>query len=1096
MLRAALDLFLEVADLPAAERERVLTHRCAQSPALRARVEAMMLREADSPPLGERSFKTGGGARVAMDLERRHDHVPMPMLRGRYRVLTLLGEGGMGTVYEAEQVSPRRLVALKALRATVLGSEQALRRFALEADVLARLQHPSIAQVYEAGFGEDDGVGPAWIAMELVRGRPLVLAAQERRLDQRARLTLFLDVCEAVAFAHQKGVIHRDLKPGNILLTEPEGDAPLGRVKVLDFGVARVIGGEWDVAQDLASQLTGPGQLIGTLPYMSPEQVSGDVDAVDIRTDVYALGVILYELLAGKRPFDFHARPLDEALRVIRDTEPPLPSTRAPRSEAPSVCGDLDAIALKALAKDPSRRYQSVSRFADDVRAHLRGEPITARAGSAWYIVRRRARRFRVHIAVGLLATLGVITFAVRAGLDAEESDRLAKIAQRAEAETERARAALAVQLSNARLEQARLLSANGNLGEAAALLRRESQHRNDDSMRWALRDLAARHSCIVAWSAHTGVMHLTALMAEASVVVSAAEDGLVMLSGLDGMTLACSQLDSPIMSGALDPWKDQIVVGLADGCVVTLDAWTLAERDSEWRHAAPVSAIACFNGTVASAATDGSVVHVSTSGGLRVLPQRVGAVRAIALFDHDTVIVGDSRGAVTRIDVGPDGSSDTARIIARHDAVVGTIAVDRIRGRVISGSADRMLRSTDLERIEAPMFAADSANGTVRVVGVDEESGDIFGSGWWAVDRWDSSLIAKRRITSPPTGATTAQFDLAHGLIVTGDAEGTVSLWAVHRQGVNAGGVAIPPLAGRCCTALSRDGRRLVAGDSEGRVVVCDVTTGAVRAELPSHQRRVRAATFHPSGNVVATIADDGWLQLCDARDGQPIARRNGFHPQSAASIRFSPNGRVVAATCADYSVRIMTVPSLDPIAVLPSGGDEALAVAWSPDGSTLVTTCRDGTVCLWSAAGVELARIDVAETPWTPAFSPDGSMLAIGGWARAIDIHDARTLAWQRRLTGSAGLITDVAWLTGSSSLDGHALVLGASVDGEVRIWDPADARIVFSFEPFAGKEVVSCSVNADATIIAASGSSGEAATWTLARWDDWVRRGLHTR
>ena len=229
---------------------------------------------------------------------------------GRYRLLRVIGEGGMGTVYEAEQEKPRRLVALKVIRPGLV-TPQRLRRFEQESQLLGWLQHPGIAQVYEAGTA-DAGHGPQpFFAMELIRGRTLDQYAVAARLAVRDRLELAARICDAVQHAHQKGIVHRDLKPGNIVI-----DAT-GQPKILDFGVARA------TESDLHATLeTGFGQVVGTLPYMSPEQVAGDPAELDTRSDVYALGVILYELMAGRLPYDLPRRSLPEAMRIIHEQEP------------------------------------------------------------------------------------------------------------------------------------------------------------------------------------------------------------------------------------------------------------------------------------------------------------------------------------------------------------------------------------------------------------------------------------------------------------------------------------------------------------------------------------------------------------------------------------------------------------------------------------------------------------------------------------------------------------------------------------------------------------------------------------------------------
>ncbi len=317
-----------------------------------------------------------------------------------YTVLRTLGRGGMGVVYLAEQDGTRRTVALKVIRPG-LATPGALQRFAFEAQVLGRLNHPGIAQVYDAGTA-DTGHGPQpYFAMELVDGVSITQHARERNLDARARLALLAQVCDAVEYAHVKGVIHRDLKPANILVMPADTAAErstqhpahsTGLVKVLDFGVARATTPALDSSlAGLPSLNTQTGQLVGTLPYMSPEQIAGDPDDVDTRSDVYALGVIGYELLAGRPAFQVENIPPLEGARIVRETEPPPLS-----SVSRLYKGDIETVIAAAMEKDRERRYRSAGALAADIRRYLNDEPVEARPASAWYQVRKFARRNRV----------------------------------------------------------------------------------------------------------------------------------------------------------------------------------------------------------------------------------------------------------------------------------------------------------------------------------------------------------------------------------------------------------------------------------------------------------------------------------------------------------------------------------------------------------------------------------------------------------------------------------------------------------------------------------------------------------------------------
>ncbi|MEW6252401.1 MAG: serine/threonine-protein kinase [Planctomycetota bacterium] len=351
----------------------------------------------------------------------------LPERIGRYRILRRLGAGGMGVVYLAEQEHPRRLVALKVIRPGA-ASPESLRRFAYESEVLGRLHHPGIAQIYEAGAA-DTGAGPQpFFALEFVAGQPLTDFARAQRLDVRQRLSLIAAVCDAVEHAHRKGVIHRDLKPANILVDES------GQPKILDFGVARAT----DADVRVTTLQTDVGQLVGTLPYMSPEQVAGDALRLDTRSDVYALGVVLYELLAGHLPHDLAHQTIPEAARIIRDETPQSLGTvhKAFR-------GDLETIVAAALAKDVERRYASASALAADLRRYLNSEPISARPANAWYQLRKFAGRNRAlvggaatalaFLVVGITGTTWQAVRAMRAEREIRAQRDAALVAREAE---------------------------------------------------------------------------------------------------------------------------------------------------------------------------------------------------------------------------------------------------------------------------------------------------------------------------------------------------------------------------------------------------------------------------------------------------------------------------------------------------------------------------------------------------------------------------------------------------------------------------------------------------------------------------------------
>jgi tetratricopeptide (TPR) repeat protein len=357
----------------------------------------------------------------------------IPRRVASYDVKRVIASGGMGTVYEATQDHPRRTVAVKVMRHGIT-SPRAIRRFEYESQILARLQHPGIAHVYEAGWHEEGGERVPYFAMEYIPNAKSVLRyADQKDLSVRERLKLFIDVCQAVHHGHQRGVIHRDLKPGNILVNAQ------GQVKVIDFGIARCT----DADLNLTATRTRLGEMIGTLKYMSPEQCRADPQDLDIRSDIYSLGVLLYELLSGCPPYDLRDTPIVSATKVICD-EPPTRLSSVNRS----LRGDIETIVAKTLEKDRSQRYQSALALADDIGRYLNEEPIVARPPSAVYRLRKLVRRRRVPFAVAAVLLVVVLVGAAREARAWNlrlENERLAAEAQREDRDRLAAELVLAV---------------------------------------------------------------------------------------------------------------------------------------------------------------------------------------------------------------------------------------------------------------------------------------------------------------------------------------------------------------------------------------------------------------------------------------------------------------------------------------------------------------------------------------------------------------------------------------------------------------------------------------------------------------------------
>jgi len=483
MTRSAADIFHEARELQAEQRATYLLGACGKDVALRAKVEALLKADADAgsflgSPAAEQGARAQGQAGAQI---------------GRYKLLEQIGEGGMGAIWMAEQREPvKRRVALKIIKLG-MDTKQVIARFEAERQALAMMDHPHIAKVLDAGATE---TGRPYFVMEYIKGIPILEFCDQHKVDTRARLQLFTQVCHAIQHAHQKGIIHRDIKPSNVLVTLHDG-VPVP--KVIDFGIAKATNSE------LTSKtlFTEHRQLIGTPAYMSPEQAEMSGLDIDTRSDIYSLGVLLYELLTGTTPFNIKAlleSGFGEMLRAIREDEPHKPSTRIStlgetgtrtalqrsvdaKKLSTLLRGDIDWIVMKCLEKDRSRRYETASGLAADIVRHLSDEPVSAGAPSASYRLRKFVRRNRGQVLAGgaivVALAVGVVAFAWKAAEASEQRDRAVAARGAETAQRERAEAARAEAEKQREIAQAEEAAA---VAQAAEAVRQEAQARKHES--------------------------------------------------------------------------------------------------------------------------------------------------------------------------------------------------------------------------------------------------------------------------------------------------------------------------------------------------------------------------------------------------------------------------------------------------------------------------------------------------------------------------------------------------------------------------------------------------------------------------------------
>jgi len=1113
------ELFQELADLDPLSRLALLDIRCAGDPKLRAAVEELLNFDAKAQKTPDFLRGPGSDLRAAFRLT----EYAMPASFGRYRVLRRLGEGGMGTVYEAEQDAPPRTVALKVIRSD-RDSPDSRKRFAREVRILGKLDHAGIARVYDSGVTDD---GRLYLAMEYVQGLRLDEHFRRQTLDIRARLDLVARVCDAVQHAHEQGVVHRDLKPANILVHEN------GEPKILDFGVAQATG----AGHPGTTIRTRTGQLIGTLGYMSPEQVAGDPRALDARSDVYTLGVILFELLAGRLPYRLDDLPVPEIVRVIRDEEPSRLGSMDRRLR-----GEVETIVARALDKERARRYQSAGELAEDLRRHMDRKPIRARRiGLAKRYWRWACRHPGIATLGGVLAGLLVVTTIVSLFAAARFSSLADQNRIMAESEfsarQEASRRAKAEALARETADRARI---HAEKSEREA---NKQRNRADNEAEVAQRNLyhAQMHLSLQAWREHRGLPHMRELLADWLPKPDSPDRRgwewfyLNSLPYQNLRTLTEGKKGNEASAVAWHVSSRRLAEGTSRGLIRIWDVDrervslslrgptpTLIWGGTAWLGWSP-------DGSKLAAGGDDGSVHLWETGSgreLKVLRGHKSPIRSVGFHPDGTrlacwrsdgaIKIWDlTNGRVTAEVTHPglintgEWSPDGTRLASGHFDGTVTISGDRPGDRVVTlkGPGDTIYclawspDGTRLASTSANDFAVRIWEVAAKkiVLGPLRHSHAITALAWEPDGRrlasgslddtvkiWDATTGREAQTLRGHVDRITSLSWGPEGRLASTAGDGSLRIW----NSISDQESTVLPGHSVRATSVSWNpiGQRLASGGDDGIVRVWDTSTRKEVATFKGHDERrtnpqfglIRALAWSPDGTQLASAGVDGTTKVWNVFGDREVFTLPGDFG-AVWAVGWSPDGTRLAVGYEGGTIRVVEGLKDTPrIASYKAHNRHVLELAWNPQGDRLASVGTDGLLKLWdSARGVERMRIQVRATGsvFGVAWSPDGKRLASAGADSLVIAWDAETGRKLSTMRGHNDFANAVAW-----SPDGTRLA-SAGFDNSVRVWDPRTGEETFVLRGNAGTfHDVAWSPNG--TRLAAASSDGQIWIWDATR------------
>jgi WD40 repeat protein/serine/threonine protein kinase len=1074
------EIFQAATELPPAELTAYLATACDGRPALRERIERLLASH-NHDAFMKRSAYRGDAPELEAGLarlrpEEREDRIC------DYKLLEKIGEGGFGTVWMAEQLEPvRRRVALKIIKPG-MDSKEVIVRFEQERQALALMDHPNIAKVLDAGVTP---LGRPFFVMELVRGIRITDFCDQNNLPTQERLDLFIAVCNAIQHAHQKGIIHRDIKPSNILITLHDGMAV---AKVIDFGVAKAI-----QSQRLThlTFFTRFEQMIGTPLYMSPEQAEMSGLDIDTRSDIYSLGVLLYELLTGRTPFDpekLLRQGLDEMRRAIREQEPPKPSTFisamaddarktvAQHRQVDSVKlfgqirGDLDWIVMKCLEKDRSRRYDTANGLATDLKRHLNNEPVIARPASAAYKLQKAWRRNKVMftaaaaVAIALLVGISLSTWqAVEASRarDAEKNQRLVAQAERdkartAQAEAERARLDADAEVYVANMKLAGQAWEKGNFGQLRQLLK-ATRNSPDRGFEWYYWQRQA-HLNLQTLRGHTGGVRSAAFSPDGQLIVTGSDDqtARVWVAAAGKELLKLEGHTNAVNSVAFSSNGRWIVTASFDQTARVWDAATGKEILKLEGHTNAVNSAAfSSNGrwiVTASFDQTARVWDAATGEEILKLEGHTNAVNSVAFSPDCLRIVSGGADGTARVWDAATGREELPRIEGHRGAIL-SVAFSPDSRRIVTGSFLLTAQVWDADTRKELITIRDI--GPIGSVAFSRDGHRIATGNWISTASvWDADTGHKLLSIRGHEKAVSVAFSPESQRIATAGGDAIAKVWEAssQRESLLLRGnspdllaVAISPDGQRIATGGGTFGDNGIAGVTNQVAEIWERASGKKLFALEGHRSGISSLAFSSNGLWIVSGSADQTARVWDAATGRPVCTLEG-HNGTIGSVAFSSDSqRIVTGGERDRTAKVWDAATGRQVLDLLGHKDNVRSVAFSPDGQWIVTGSDDWTARVWDAAnGQEVRRLQSTDVRniLSVAFSPDGQRVVAGGWNAAV-IWEWATGLELFTLMGHIGPVCAVVF-----SPDGQRIVTG-SYDSTAKLWDAVTGRELLTFD-----------------------------------------------